>query len=311
MKIYEGLDDDFRIPGAVVTAGTFDGVHVGHRKIINRVKDLAGSVGGESVVVTFEPHPRLVLFPDDNQLRLLSTLDEKKKLLREAGVQHLVVVRFTKEFSRLTARQYIQDILVDKLNMQRLVVGYDHQFGRNREGSIDELRELAPDMGFEVEEIPAQDIDDVRVSSTKIRAALQEGDILTANTYLTYKYGMQGTVVHGDKRGRTIGFPTANIFVDEPLKLVPGDGVYAVLVTVGNKTAEGMLNIGVRPTVDGVKHSVEVHIFGWNEEIYGQQVYIQFADRIRDEMKFAGLEELKNQLKNDAAMAKQLLGNLV
>lgn len=303
MKIYEGLENPFNIPAPVVTTGTFDGVHVGHRKIIQRLNQIAADAGGESVVVTFEPHPRLVLFPDDNQLRLLSTLSEKIRLLEEAGVQNLVVVPFTKTFSRLTSQEYIRDILREKIGVRCLVIGYDHHFGRNREGNISQLAAMAPEMGFEVEEIPAQDIDDIRVSSTKIRNALQAGDVGAANIFLTYHYSIHGTVVHGRQLGRTMGFPTANIRLDDPLKLVPGNGVYAVKTKVDNIWRDGMLNIGVRPTVDGENFSMEVHILDWEGNIYDREITIRMIDRIREERKFSGLDELKEQLISDKQTA--------
>jgi len=311
MKIYEGLDRPLEITHAVITAGTFDGVHVGHRKIISRVNEAAREIGGESVLMTFEPHPRLVLFPDDNGLKLLTTLREKIGLLEKTGLQHLVIIPFTREFSRLTSLDYVRDILVDKLRVRRLVIGYDHQFGRNREGNIAQLREYAPQFDFDVEEIPAQDIEDVKVSSTKIRHALQSGDIRSANTFLTYPYMLTGTVVHGDKRGRTIGFPTANVSVSDSLKLIPANGVYAVYVEADNKKREGMLNIGFRPTVDGLHHMIEAHILDYDGDLYGKEIRIWFKDRIRDERKFDGIDALKNQLAHDAVTAKQLLGSLV
>lgn len=307
MKIYHGLDHEFRITNPVVTAGTFDGVHIGHRKIINRLNELSTIIHGESVVLTFEPHPRLVIFPDDNQLKLLNTLEEKIKLLESVGVQHLIVIPFTRDFSRLSAKEYVQTILIDKLHLRKLVIGYDHQFGRNREGSIEELKKMAPELNFEVEEIPPQDIDAVKVSSTKIREALKNGDIYQANTFLTYPYNIKGIVVHGNKRGREIGFPTANLSVTDHLKLVPADGVYAVKVELNNKFYDGMLNIGFRPTLDGKSHEIEVHIFDFNEEIYSKELKVQFISKIRQEFKFNNIDELSEQLIKDAIMAKQLL----
>lgn len=284
----------------VVTVGTFDGVHIGHRKIIDRINEMASDVGGESVVLTFHPHPRLVLFPDDNDLRLLNSQDEKISLLREAGVQHLVILPFTAEFSRLTATEYVRDILVNGLHVHKLVIGYDHHFGRNRTGGIAELSELASTYGFEVEEIPAQDIDDVKVSSTKIRNALLSGDVKTANTYLGSTYSISGTIVEGNKLGRTIGFPTANIAVPESTKLIPSKGVYAVTIELQNGSYRGMLNIGERPTVaDNVGLTIEAHLFDFDSEIYNEPIKVYLLERIRDEMRFDGMEELKEQLKKD------------
>src|SRR5688572_10254020 len=233
MKIYQGLDIPIHIPNPIVTTGTFDGVHIGHRKIIQHLRTLAKAMHGETVLITFEPHPRLVLFPEDNNLVLLSTMDEKKKLLEEAGIDHLIIVPFTKEFSRISSYDWIQ-MLVNKINLHTLVIGYDHHFGRNREGSIDQLKEYSKEFEFNLVEIPAPDIDDIKVSSTKIREALKSGDVRSANSFLQYAYSFTGTVVEGDKRGRTIGYPTANLRIGDHLKLIPADGVYAVNAIVDN-----------------------------------------------------------------------------
>lgn len=302
MKIHRGLDIDEPIKNPIVTTGTFDGVHVGHRKIIQHVKTLAGAMQGETVLITFEPHPRLVLFPDDNNLVLLSTMDEKISLLEKAGIDHLIIIPFTKEFSRISSYEWI-NMLVDKLRLHTLVIGYDHHFGRNREGSIEQLKDYSVEFEFNLVEIPAQDIDDIKVSSTKIREALKMGDIRSANNFLHYAYTFTGLVVEGDKRGRTIGYPTANLKINNPLKLVPGDGVYAVNVLIDNKIHEGMLNIGLRPTVDGKKHSIEVHIFNLEQDLYGKNITIQLMSRIRSEKKFESIDALKSQLDNDAQVA--------
>ncbi|TNF27924.1 MAG: riboflavin biosynthesis protein RibF, partial [Bacteroidetes bacterium] len=251
MKVYQSINEFRKVNGAVVTTGTFDGVHIGHRKIIARINEIARKIDGESVLLTFHPHPRMVLFPDDHGLELITTLDEKIELLREAGVQNLIVHPFTREFSRTTSIDFIRDILVDRLGTSVLVIGYDHHFGRNREGSFEHLRESGPLYGFKVEEISAQDVDDVAVSSTKIRAALTSGDVATAAKYLSSMYQLTGTVVHGDKLGRTLGFPTANLQLEDRNKVVPANGVYACYVLLGERKFNGMLNIGTRPTVDG------------------------------------------------------------
>jgi riboflavin kinase / FMN adenylyltransferase len=302
MKIYQGLDIPIDIPNPIVTTGTFDGVHVGHRKIIQHLKTLARAMQGETVLITFEPHPRLVLFPDDNNLVLLSTMDEKKKLLEEAGIDHLIVVPFTKEFSRISSHDWIH-MLIEKINLHTLVIGYDHHFGRNREGSIEQLKEYSMEFEFNLVEIPAQDIDDIKVSSTKIREALKLGDIRTANSFLQYPYSFTGKVVEGDKRGRTIGYPTANLLIGDKLKLIPADGVYAVNVLLDNKIHKGMLNIGLRPTVDGKKHSIEVHIFDLEQDLYGKNITLQMMSRIRSEKKFESIDALKLQLDDDAKVA--------
>lgn len=308
MKVYRGLEHDFSIRRPVVTPGTFDGVHIGHRKIIERIQQKAKEINGESVVLTFEPHPRLVLFPEDNQLRLLTTLDEKLHLLEQAGVDHVVVIPFNLEFSRLTATSYVENILVNRLHTQCLVIGYDHQFGRNREGSIEQLQKLAPKFGFEVEEIPPQDIDDIKVSSTKIRNALLAGDIQTANTFLTYPYNFEGVVVKGNQIGRTLGYPTANIQPTDSLKLIPGIGIYAVQIDIQGKLYGGMMSIGKRPTVEDTEQiTIEVHVFDWSEDLYGQRIRIFMVAKMRNEEKYNGLEELKQQLILDEKQARELL----
>lgn len=299
MKIHNGIENPINVTNAVVTIGTFDGVHIGHQKIIARLKEVATQHGGETVLITLYPHPRMVLFPDDNDLQLLSTQDEKTDLLRKYGIDHLVVIPFSKEFARLTSLEFVRDILVDKIGVKSLVIGYDHHFGRNREGSIEQLRELAPQFHFEVEEIPAQDIDHVNVSSTKIREALLNGEVETAKQYLGHTYSLQGTVVEGNKLGRTIGYPTANIEIGDKHKLIPADGVYAVHVLAGNERFGGMLNIGYRPTVDGKKRTTEVNIFDFERDLYGQQLKIEFEARLRNEQKFNGLDALKEQLAQD------------
>ncbi len=308
MKVYRGLEYEFSIRRPVVTPGTFDGVHIGHRKIIEHIQQKAIEINGESVVLTFEPHPRLVLFPEDNQLRLLTTLDEKLYLLEQAGVDHVVVIPFNLEFSRLTAASYVENILVNRLHTQCLVIGYDHQFGRNREGSIEQLQKLAPKFGFEVEEIPPQDIDNIKVSSTKIRNALIAGDIQTANTFLTYPYNFEGMVVKGNQIGRTLGYPTANIQPTDSLKLIPGIGIYAVRIDIQGIFYGGMMSIGKRPTVEDSKQiTIEVHVFDWSEDLYGQRIRIYMVAKMRNEEKYNGLEALKQQLILDEKQARQLL----
>ncbi|HEV7232238.1 MAG TPA: bifunctional riboflavin kinase/FAD synthetase [Bacteroidia bacterium] len=299
MKVYTDVDSFKGIKAPVLTTGTFDGVHLGHRRIIHRLNELAAEIGGESTVLTFNPHPRLVLYPDDNSLRLLSTLDEKISLLEEAGVQHLIILPFTKEFSRLSSLDYVRNIIVNRIGTRKLVIGYNHHFGRNREGSFEHLKEFGPLYGFDVEEIPAQDVDQVEVSSTKIRKALLEGDLETASAYLGRPYSFSGTVVTGKKLGRTLGYPTANIRIGDPLKLVPADGIYAVQVQCEGKDWMGMMSIGMNPTVEGTERTIEVNILNFDKDIYETQIGIRFVKRIRDEIRFAGLEELKQQLHAD------------
>jgi riboflavin kinase/FMN adenylyltransferase len=307
MKIYYHLDDFSRLPYAVVTSGTFDGVHLGHQRILTRIKEIAQKHGGETVVITFWPHPRLVLHPEDNSLRLLNTFEEKAELIKEQGIQHLIRIPFTREFSNLSSVDFITKILVQTIGTKKLVIGYDHRFGHNREGSFEELKANAPQYGFEVEEIPRQEVDHVAVSSTKIRYALEQGDILSANQLLGKPYLLTGRVIKGDKIGRLIGFPTANIEVDSKHKLIPADGIYAVTVAYGNETYNGMLYIGYRPTVGGNKKSIEVNVFNFNKEIYGETLTVYFYSLIRRDTKFNDLEDLRIELEQDRTEALRIL----
>jgi riboflavin kinase/FMN adenylyltransferase len=308
MRVYTNIEDFKDVKNPIVTTGTFDGVHLGHQKIISRITDLAKQHDGETVLLTFYPHPRMVLFPDDNELKLLSTQTEKIELLEKYGIDHLIIYPFTKEFSRLSSVEFVRNILVNQIKTQRLVIGYNHHFGRNREGSFEHLKEYGPLYGFEVEEIPAQDIDHIEISSTKIRNALQSGDVTTANNYLGHPYSLTGKVVHGKKLGRTIGYPTANIEVDDSYKLIPADGIYAVNVKHNNSIYSGMLSIGNNPTVEGKGHSIEVNIFDFNKDIYDDEATIYFIKRLRDEVKFNGLDELKAQLLKDKEDSLRVLG---
>jgi riboflavin kinase/FMN adenylyltransferase len=308
MKIYHGIDDFVRLNYAVVTSGTFDGVHVGHQKILSRLRETAGKNGGETVVITFWPHPRLVLHPEDTSLKLLNTFEEKAALLKAQGIHHLVRIPFTKEFSQLSSEEFITQIIVNTIGTRKLVIGHDHHFGKNREGSFEQLLADGPKYGFEVEEIPRQDIDHVGVSSTKIRQALEEGDIDTATHFLGNFYSLTGRVVMGDKLGRLLGYPTANIEVDTAYKLVPADGIYAVTVDHANKRYKGMLYIGNRPTVNGVKRNIEVNIFDFAQDIYGESLTVNFHKLIRGDIKFNDLEALKAQLHLDKIAAMKILG---
>lgn len=311
MKVYRSLEDLPQIKNAIVSQGTFDGVHAAHRVIISRLKELAKQYQGETVLMTFEPHPRMVLYPDDHGLHLLHTLDEKIAALEKEGVDHLVVIPFTREFSRLSSLQFIRDIIVNKIGTKVLVIGYNHRFGKNREGTFEHLKEYSSLYGFDVEEIPEQDVDHISVSSTRIRKALEDGDIPTANKYLGRHYTISGEVQHGNKLGRTIGYPTANIKPDHKDKLIPADGVYAVQVTVNGKRYDGMLNAGFRPTVDGKKHMIEVNMFDFDEDIYTKNITIHYVDKLREEMRFSGLDELKKQLEKDKLHALQILAKAV
>jgi riboflavin kinase/FMN adenylyltransferase len=307
LKVYKSLQEFTPLEKAVVTTGTFDGLHVGHQKIIDTLQTIANAIDGETVIITFYPHPRLVLFPDDNDLKLLSTLEEKIQLLEKSGINHLIIIPFDKTFSRLTSLEFVRDILTNTIGTKKLVIGYDHHFGRNREGNFESLKELAPLYNFDVEEIPAQDINQVAVSSSKIRTALLDGDIATAKEYLRYNYKITGLVVKGNQLGRTIGYPTANILVNDKYKLIPANGVYAVNILIGENKYIGMMNIGIRPTIDGTSRTIEVNIFDFESDIYNQQITIEFVTHIRAEQKFDGLEALKNQLKTDKDIAQKIL----
>ena len=308
MRIYHDLDDFNPVPGAVVTSGTFDGVHVGHQKILSRLHEIAERNKGETVVITFWPHPRLVLYPDAD-LKLLNTFEEKAELIKEQGVHHLLRIPFTKEFSQLSSEEFITKILVDKIGTKKLVIGYDHHFGKNREGSFEQLKLNSPKYGFDVEEISRQDVDHVAVSSTKIRKALETADLETATHLLGRPYSISGRVIKGDKLGRLIGYPTANIEIDSTHKLVPADGIYAVTVLHEHAAYKGMLYIGYRPTVDGSKRNIEVNIFNFAKEIYGESLSIKFHQFIRGDLRFNDLEELKAQMKKDEERSIQLLNN--
>jgi riboflavin kinase/FMN adenylyltransferase len=306
VKIYRSIDEFGSAKNAVVTTGTFDGVHLGHQQIIKRLKETAEKLDGETVLLTFFPHPRMVLFPDYKPL-LLNTLEEKIGLLEKAGVDHLIIHPFNREFSMLSSKEFISQILVGALHTKMLVIGYDHHFGKNREGSFDHLKEFGPIYGFDVEEIPAQEVKHTEVSSTKIRQALSAGDVETANSFLGYSYMLSGTVVKGRMLGRSIDFPTANLHVNDPFKLIPADGVYAVMVKREKETLKGMLNIGMRPTVDGKARTIEVNILDLNADLYGETLTLEFVKRLRNEIKFDGIESLKQQLIKDREQTRQIL----
>ena len=307
MKIYHGLEEYKKVRNPVVTVGTFDGVHVGHSKIFERVSRLAGECKGESVVITFHPHPRLVIHSDSKNLKFINTLEKKYEMIEKNGIGHLVIIPFTAEFASMNAENFVKKILVEKIGVHELVVGYDHHFGKNRKGSFEELHTLAKDMGFRVEQIPVQDINEIAVSSTKIRNALKEGNIEVANELLGYEYSITGTVVGGRKIGRGIGFPTANIELQDEYKLITAIGVYACRVKWNKKMFLGMSNIGHRPTVNNGDLTIEVHIFDFDEEIYGETITIYFVDRIRDEEKFENLDALRQQLLQDQENVKERL----
>ncbi len=303
MKIYHSLDDFTRLKYGVVTSGTYDGVHLGHQKILQRLQEISNKYNGESVVITFWPHPRMILRPTDLSLKLLNTFEEKAELLRQQNIDHLIRIPFTKDFSQLTSQEFITNILVETIGTKKLVIGYDHRFGKNREGSFEQLKLNGPTYGFDVEEIPQQDIDHVAVSSSKIRRALESGDIDTATHFLGRPYSLTGRVIKGDKLGRVLGFPTANIDLDAHDKLIPAEGIYAVRVTHEKTGYGGMLYIGTRPTVDGSKRSIEVNIFNFEKEIYGESLQVSFIKLLRMDSKFHDLESLKEQLHKDKESA--------
>ncbi|WP_452219733.1 bifunctional riboflavin kinase/FAD synthetase [Lacinutrix salivirga] len=293
----ENLKKKYTSP-SILTIGTFDGVHIGHQKIIKRLIEVGKSKNLTATVLTFFPHPRMVLQKDAN-IKLINTIEEKAEILKRLGLDNLVVKKFTKEFSRLTAEEFVSNILVEDLNAKYIIVGYDHHFGRNRTANINDLRHFGIVNDFEVEEISAQDINNVAVSSTKIREALNQGDINTANTYLGYNFMLNGTVVKGKGIGKTINFPTANLSILETYKLIPKQGVYAVKSNYNNKTIYGMMNIGNNPTVNGNKETIEIHFFDFNQDIYNQCFTIELLSRVRDEVKFESLDHLKTQLEKD------------
>ena len=313
MKVYKGIEQFSKLPNAVVTSGTFDGVHIGHQKILSRLKNIADSTNGETVLITYWPHPRLVL-GNDNSIKLITAFEEKIKLLRQFGLDHLIIIEFTKSFAQTTSSDFIKNILVDGIGTKTLVIGYDHRFGHNREGSFEALSANSHEYGFTVEEIPQQEIHHITVSSTKIRNHLSQGEIHISNEYLGYPHCLHGIVVHGNQLGRKLGFPTANLQVNSPLKLIPSSGSYAVNVEIKDDSYDGMLNIGVRPTVsstnankENFQQTIEVNIFNFNQDIYGEEITIKFIKLIRKEEKFDSLNDLKNQLVIDKHKAQELL----
>ena len=289
-----------------ITIGTFDGVHIGHRKILVRLIKDAKALGLKSTVLTFYPHPRMVL-QKDADMKLLNTLDEKSMILEALGLDNLIIHPFTMAFSRLTATEFVRDILVNSLKTKKIIIGYDHRFGRNRDANINDLKAFGSTLDFEVEEIPAQEINEVSVSSTKIRIAIEKGDIITANEYLGYAYMLTGVVQKGKGLGRQLDFPTANIFIEETYKLIPKNGVYVVQSTIKGQTVNGMMNIGYNPTVSGKKKSIEVHFFDFDMDLYDQKLQIDIIARIRDEIKFNSVAELKGQLRNDMETSLTIL----
>lgn len=306
MRIFEGIESLGEIKNPVVTIGTFDGVHLGHQKIIEQLNLEAEKIGGESVLLTFDPHPRIVLFPENHNVKLIQTLEEKFQVLEKFNLKNVVLVPFTKEFSELSAIDFVEQILVGNLKAKKVVIGYDHQFGRNREGNIEFLKSVSKKYGFEVIEISAKSIDEINISSTKIRDSLLRGDMYTAKLFLSRPYEISGTVVKGNQLGRTIGFPTANIKVDSDLKLIPINGVYAVRLKIDEKMHFGVMNIGTKPTVNQTNEkSIEVFICDFHSDVYGKIITLFFDKHIRNEHKFANLDELIKAISNDEAVCRK------
>ena len=286
MKIYNSIEDFPSDLETVVTIGTFDGVHKGHQILINRVNEIAKKEGLESVLLTFDPHPRHVIYPDDQELRLIHTIAEKKEALTNTNLQNLVIQRFSKDFSRIRSVNFIRDFLVNRLNMRYMVVGFDHHFGKNREGTFHDLKQLSDLYEFKIEEIDPQALGEVTISSTKIRNAIDQGDMQLASSYLSSSFVLNGKVVRGKQIGSSIGFPTANVMIEDRWKILPKYGVYAVKVRINNHQYFGMLNLGTRPSIADNSFVIEVHIFDFRENIYEIDIAIEFIDRIRDERKF-------------------------
>ncbi len=306
MKVIENYKNFSISKKSIVTIGTFDGVHVGHQKIMEQLVATAQENNAKSVLLTFFPHPRMVL-QKDNSLKLINTIAEKIEILEKTGLDYLIIHPFDKDFSRLTAFDFVRTILVNHLNTAELVIGYDHRFGKNREGNFEQLQEYGHMYDFKVTEIPAQDINQISVSSTKIRNAILNAEIEKANEYLGYSFSLEGTVVSGEKLGNTIGYPTANIELLETYKLIPKTGAYLIRSFLHGKTIYGMMNIGNRPTVNGVKETIEVHFFDLNKDLYGRQLTIELLTFLRDEQKFSSIEELKKQLFLDKEKSLELI----
>ena len=302
LKIFHSINDFRSTKKTILTLGTFDGVHIGHKKILKKVIQGTANEKYESLVLTFFPHPRMVL-QEDSGLQLLNTIDEKIDLLAEIGLENLVIHPFDETFSRLTAEDFVKTILVDRFHIQKIIIGYDHRFGRNRTADIDDLIAFGKKYNFEVEQISVQEINEISVSSTKIRNALLEGNMTLANDYLGYAYFLTGTVVKGKQLGRTINFPTANLNIKENYKLIPQNGVYIVESTINQKTVFGMMNIGFNPTVKGQNQSIEIHYFDFDADLYEQKIRVSILQRIRSEQKFESVDLLKAQLEKDKKSA--------
>lgn len=302
------LEEVERVPRTVLTVGTFDGVHAGHRAILDTVVEEAGKQSARSVLVTFDPHPRDIINPGDAGIKLLTTIQERSEILNELGIDEMVVIPFNRDFSLLSSEEFVRDIIYEKIGVSQFVIGYDHQFGRNREGTIETIERLGKELGFEAYVVSKREIGEQTVSSTAIRKAIsEEGDVKKAARFLQRPYRLNGTVIHGEKRGKEIGYPTANIKPEHPQKVIPRDGVYAVRLRVMGNWFKGMMNIGTRPTFHEKKRTLEVNLFDFDEDIYGKEVQVRFFNRIRDEVEFEGVNELIRQLRKDEKRARELL----
>ena len=309
MKIFHSINDFRSTKKTIITLGTFDGVHIGHKKILEKVLQNTGDGQYESLVLTFFPHPRMIL-KEDSDMKLLNTIDEKIDLLDKIDIQNLVIHPFDEKFSRLTAEEFVKTILVDRFQVQKIIIGYDHRFGRNRTANINDLIAFGEQYDFEVEQISVQEINEISVSSTKIRNALLEGNMTLANDYLGYNYFLTGEVVKGKQLGRTINFPTANLKIQEKYKLIPQNGVYIVKSVINEQTVFGMMNIGFNPTVNGQNQTIEIHYFDFDADLYHQKIRVSILQRIRSEQKFESVNLLKAQLETDKQMAISYLNHL-
>ena len=309
MKIFHSINDFSSPKKTILTLGTFDGANIGHKKILEKITQNTENEKYESLVLTFFPHPRMIL-QEESAIKLLNTITEKIDLLEKTGIENLVIHPFDESFSRLTAEEFVRKILVEQFHIQKIIIGHDHRFGRNRTANIDDLIDFGKKYGFEVEQISAQEINEISVSSTKIRNALEEGDIVLANKYLGYEYFLTGTIIKGKQLGRTIGFPTANLKIEENYKLIPRNGVYIVSSIINNKTVFGMMNIGFNPTVNGENQTIEIHFFDFEADLYHQKITVSLLHRIRSEQKFDSVVLLKEQLEKDQNYAKAFLNKL-
>ena len=308
MKTIHGIENFPASEGSIVTIGTFDGVHLGHQQILKQLINTSQQSKLKSVLLTFFPHPRMVLQPDIS-MRLIQTIEEREKALRKTGLDYLVIHPFSEKFSRLSADDYVKQILVEKLNVRKVVVGYDHRFGRNRTASLEDMYNYADIYDFEVIEIDAKKIKSTAVSSTKIRKAIDQGDIALANSYLGDPFTLEGVVVHGDKRGRELSYPTGNIELQNKHKIIPKQGVYLIQSDIDNQVVYGMMNIGTKPTFDTTNPSIEVHFFDWNGDLYDQNLQVKLLKWIREEQKFGSVEELQAQIHADERYCRSYIPN--